>query len=64
MPWTERMTLVLAGFGMTFEFADGGASIRLVPLPEVLTIERTYTPRGDAKDTAAQLRYAEATRES
>ena len=56
MPWTERMTLLLAGFGMTFEYADGGATIRLVPLPEELTIERTYTPRGDAQDAAVQLR--------
>lgn len=56
MPWTERMTLLLAGFDMTFEYADDGATIRLVPLPEELTIERTYTHRGDAQDAAAQLR--------
>lgn len=56
MPWTERMTLLLAGFGLTYEFADGGRAIRLVPLPKEATIQKTYTPRGDAADAAAQLR--------
>ena len=56
MPWTERMTLLLAGFGLTFEFADEGRTIRLVLLPERLTFPKTYTPRGDAADAAAQLR--------
>jgi hypothetical protein len=56
MPWTERMTLLLAGFGLTFELVDAGKTIRLVPIPAELTFEKTYSPRGDAADAAAQLR--------
>jgi hypothetical protein len=56
LPWTERMTLILAGFGLTFDYADRGTTLRLSPLPAELTIEKTYTPRGDASDAAAQLR--------
>ncbi len=55
MPWTERMTLLLAGFGLSYEFADRGTAIRLVPLPKEVTYEKAYTPRGDARDAAAQL---------
>lgn len=54
-PWTERMTLLLAGFGLSYEFADRGTAIRLVPLPKEVTYEKAYTPRGDARDAAAQL---------
>jgi hypothetical protein len=50
------MTLLLAGFGLTFELAGDGRTMRLAPLPERLTFERTYTPRGDAADAAGQLR--------
>jgi len=55
MHWTERMTLLLAGFDLTYE-ADGASSIRLVPVPEELVSEKTYTPRGDADQAAADLR--------
>jgi len=53
--WTERMTLLLAGFDLTYEAAGAGA-IRLVPLPEDVVSEKTYTPRGDADEVAADLR--------
>jgi hypothetical protein len=55
MPWTERMTLLLAGFDLTYEAAAAG-TIRLVPLPEELAFERIYKPRGDADKVAADLR--------
>ncbi len=42
LSWTDRMTLVLAGFGLTFEFADRGERIRLVALPQQSLLERTY----------------------
>jgi hypothetical protein len=29
--WVDRMTLLLAGFGLTFEIDDRGAAVRLVP---------------------------------
>jgi hypothetical protein len=53
--WTERMTLLLAGFDLTYE-AAGTSAIRLVPLPAELVSEKTYTPRGDADQAAADLR--------
>ena len=31
LAWVERMTLLLAGFGMTFEMDPAGASVRIVP---------------------------------
>jgi hypothetical protein len=55
MPWTERMTLLLAGFDLTYETAGAGV-IRLIPLPKEVVFEKTYTPRGDADRVAADLR--------
>lgn len=46
MPVTDRMTLLLAGFDLTFEIARDGSAIRLVPMPETVAIERSYPPRG------------------
>lgn len=44
LTWTDRLTIVLAGLGWTFQFEEQGRAIRLVPLvpPSVLT--RTYPP--------------------
>ncbi len=42
LAWTDRMTLVLAGFGLTFALADGGTSARLVPLPAPDLVSRSY----------------------
>jgi len=38
LSFSERMTLVLAGFNLTYTFADG--EIRLMPIPEKMTIAR------------------------
>jgi hypothetical protein len=42
LAWTDRVTLVLAGFGKTFEFVDGGKRIRLVPIPTPSETLKTY----------------------
>jgi hypothetical protein len=42
LAWTDRMTLVLSGFGLTFALADGGQSARLVPIPERTLVSRMY----------------------
>jgi hypothetical protein len=42
LAWTDRMTLVLAGFGQTFEFLEGGKRIRLVPIPVATMTSTTY----------------------
>lgn len=38
LSFSERMTLVLAGFNLTYTFADG--EIRLMPIPKKMTIAR------------------------
>ncbi|MHB0955559.1 MAG: hypothetical protein ACYC0X_04195 [Pirellulaceae bacterium] len=42
LAWTDRVTLVLAGFGKTFEFIDGGQRIRLVPIPAPSMTVKSY----------------------
>jgi hypothetical protein len=54
MSWIERMTLLLAGLDLTYELSGTG-TIRLVPLPDEVVFEKTYTPRGDADRAAIDL---------
>jgi len=56
LAWTDRLSLLLAGFDLTFEVADQGKTVRPVPFPETVLLERSYTPRGPAAAAAAQLR--------
>ena len=55
MPWPERLTILLAGFDLTYEPA-GPESIRLVPIPRELEFEKSYTPRGAVERAAADLK--------
>jgi hypothetical protein len=54
LAWTERMTLLLAGFDLTYELTPAN-TMRLVPIPAKLDFEKTYTPRGDADRAAIDL---------
>lgn len=45
--WAERLSLVLAGFDLTFQFLRDGTAVRLVAMPEEAVLERTYAARGD-----------------
>lgn len=56
LPWVDRATLLLFGFGLTYEIDTNGTTARLVPIPKSLTLEKRYTPRGGANELAAQLR--------
>ena len=56
MTWVDRLTLLLAGFGLTYEFADGGTNIRLTPIPDEVLVEKIYTPRGEPGPVVTQLR--------
>jgi hypothetical protein len=56
LPWVDRLSLLLAGFGLTFEIGGQGTLVRLVPLPATAALEKTYSTRGDAADLALQLR--------
>jgi hypothetical protein len=55
MPWAERMTILLAGFDLTYDPA-GPDSIRLIPIPRELEYEKSYTPRGAVERAAADLK--------
>jgi hypothetical protein len=39
----ERVSLVAAQFDLTFELAGDGRTLRLVPMPETLTLEKSYS---------------------
>jgi hypothetical protein len=56
MAWVDRLTLLLAGFGLTYELADGGTNVRLTPMPDEVLVEKIYTPRGEPGPVVAQLR--------
>jgi hypothetical protein len=56
LPWTDRLTLLLFGFGYTCEFNADGTTAQLVPIPSSLLLEKKYTPRGGATELAAQLK--------
>jgi len=55
MPVTDRLTLLLAGFNLTFDIARDGSAIRPTPIPESVALERTYSIRGAATDILARL---------
>lgn len=40
MSFSERMTLLLAGFQLTYEYADRGSAIRLTRIPDQMTMTR------------------------
>ena len=56
MAWVDRLTLLLAGFGLTYEFQQEGAVVQLLPIPDEVLVEKTYTPRGEPGPVVAQLR--------
>jgi hypothetical protein len=51
----ERLSLVLAGFDLTFEFCPKGDAIRFLPMPETAALVRTYAVRGNAERAAEQV---------
>jgi hypothetical protein len=58
MPWTDRLTLLLAGFDLTFQLEDGGASVRLIPIPATVPIEKQSPPRSTKAKTGGEKRYS------
>ncbi|MFO0903792.1 MAG: hypothetical protein U0939_12375 [Pirellulales bacterium] len=53
LAWADRLTLVLAGFDLTFSIA--GSQLAIEPFPESPVIERTVAPKGTAARVAAEL---------
>jgi len=56
LAWVDRLTLVLAGFDLTFELAADGASVQLVPIPAQVALTRSYSVRRSIEQAAARLR--------
>ena len=56
LPWSDRMTLVLTGFGLTFELQETEQSLRLKPITAGNVIERRYAPPGSAANLSQQLK--------
>jgi hypothetical protein len=52
MPWVDRLTLVAAQFGLTFEFEKGGRAVKLLPIGEDVRLERSYPGGGNASTVA------------
>lgn len=44
----EALTLVLAQFDFTFELHSDGRSMKIVPIPERVFVEKTYRPRRES----------------
>jgi hypothetical protein len=53
--FTDRLTLIAAQFGLTFEIAEGGETVRLIDMPDKVSIERGYPLRGMAQQQSADL---------
>jgi hypothetical protein len=58
MPWTDRLTLLMAGFDLTFQLEDGGASVRLIPIPQRTSIEKQSAPRSTKAKKGGEKRYS------
>ena len=55
----EALTLVLAQFDLTFSWTSEAAGVRVVPIPDVVSIERQYDPPSGASPEIAATRWKE-----
>jgi hypothetical protein len=58
LPWTDRLTLLLAGFDLTFQLDNRGASVRLIPIPQSAAIEKQTPPRSTKLKKGGEKRYS------
>jgi len=56
LSFSQQLSILLAGFGMTFEFAPDGSAVRPAPMPETATLQRRYPGRNQAGRLVARLR--------
>lgn len=52
LSWIERLSLIANEFDLTFEFESDGRSVRLIPIPDQIFIERSYPGGKDPKELA------------
>lgn len=55
MTLTERLSLVLAGFDLTWQPSSDGTSLRIVPMPQEKEYASVHTLPADATNIAAQV---------
>ncbi|WP_145056731.1 STN domain-containing protein [Lignipirellula cremea] len=53
--FVERLTLIAAGFDLTFEFSPDGKAVRFQRLPETAVLERTYDLNGPSDPRVKDL---------
>jgi len=56
LAWIDRLSLVAAEFGLTFEFEPAGNALRLVPIPDKVSIRRSYRTGPRSKELARRWR--------
>jgi hypothetical protein len=56
LAWTDRLTLVLAGFNLTFELDALGQRVRLVPMPVLTPVSGDYPVRLPPSERAVLAR--------
>lgn len=55
MPLADRLSLVLAGFGLTYRIEQNGSAVTLTTIPDDIEYEKSYS-RGDPARLAAELK--------
>ena len=60
LTWTDQMTLILVGFDLTFSISGDGQLVTIVPIPEKVTIRRTYRAGSKAVQNVAARLQTEA----
>lgn len=53
--WSDRLTLVLAGFELTFQVDEASRQLQLMPIPTDVAFEKTYAVKGTANKVATEL---------
>jgi len=56
LAWVDRLSLLAAEFGLTFEFEPSGNALRLVPIPDKVSIRRSYRTGGRSQELAQRWR--------
>jgi hypothetical protein len=55
LPLADQLTLVLAGFGLTYELSAGGDEVTIVSMPDEIVYEKLYPVRGAPSIVARDL---------
>ena len=53
--FAERVSLLAAGFGLTFEFSPDGSAVRFIPVPDEVALTRRYKSGSNGDRLATQF---------